>query len=92
MTLPGRVVKATTDGIHGPEVQFLGRSIPLTTGILPLATTMAATTYGATRNKPIARGLQYGLGGYAVGTAAGAITEEIRRRASSTANDQLGAQ
>ena len=92
VTLPGRVIKATTDGIHGPEVQLLGRSIPLTTGILPLATTMAATTYGATRNKPIARGLQYGLGGYAVGTAAGAITEELRRRAGASSNDQLGAQ
>ena len=92
VTLPGRVIKATTDGIHGPEVQVLGRSIPLTTGILPLATTMAATTYGATRNKPIARGLQYGLGGYAVGTAAGAITEELRRRAGASSNDQLGAQ
>ena len=25
ITLPGRIAKVTTDGIHGPEVQFLGR-------------------------------------------------------------------
>ena len=29
VTLPGRILKATTDGIHGAELQCLGRSIPL---------------------------------------------------------------
>lgn len=29
-------IKATTEGIHGPEVTFLGKSIPLLTGVLPL--------------------------------------------------------
>ena len=89
MTLPGGVAKFTADGIHGPEVQFFGKSLPLTTGIIPMAAAMAGTTYGATREKPIRRGLQYGLGGYAIGTAAGAITEQIRRRAASTTQDQL---
>ena len=89
VTLPMGLGKFKADGIHGPEVQFFGKSLPATTGMLPLATTLAATTYGATRNKPIARGLQYGLAGYASGTAAGAIAEQIRRRAGSVANDQL---
>ena len=40
-------LRATTEGIHGPEVQFLGRSIPLTTGILPLAAAIAGTAAGA---------------------------------------------
>ena len=92
VTLPGGTFKFTTDGIHGPEAQFFGKSLPLIEGGIPVAAALAATTYGATRSKPIARGLQYGLGGYAVGTAAGAITEELRRRASASANDQLGAQ
>lgn len=29
-------IKATADGIHGPEVTFLGKSLPLLTGILPI--------------------------------------------------------
>ena len=89
VTLPGRVIKATTDGIHGPEVQILGKSLPATTGLLPLATAMAATTYGATRARPIRGGLRYGLGGFAAGTAAGAIAEELRRRAGSVSNENL---
>lgn len=31
------ILKGTMDGIHGPEVNFLGRSMPLITGILPIA-------------------------------------------------------
>jgi hypothetical protein len=30
-------VKATMEGVHGPEVNILGRSLPLLTGILPIA-------------------------------------------------------
>jgi hypothetical protein len=30
-TIPSGVLKGTTDGIHGAEIQFLGRSLPLTT-------------------------------------------------------------
>ena len=29
------VVKATMDGVQGPEVTFMGKSLPLMTGILP---------------------------------------------------------
>ena len=89
VTLPMGLGKFKADGIHGPEIQFFGKSLPATTGMIPLATTLAATTYGATRKKPIARGLQYGLEGYAGGTAAGAIAEQIRRRANAVANEQL---
>jgi hypothetical protein len=31
------ILKGTMEGIHGPEVNFLGRSMPLITGILPIA-------------------------------------------------------
>lgn len=30
------LIKFTPDGIHGPEVNFVGKSIPLLTGLLPL--------------------------------------------------------
>lgn len=90
--LPGGMAKFTADGIHGPEAQFFGKSLPLLEGGIPVATALAATTYGATRKKPIARGLQYGLGGYAIGTAAGAIAEQIRRRAGDVSSDQLSGQ
>lgn len=29
-------IKATLDGIHGPEVTFMGKSVPLATGVLPV--------------------------------------------------------
>jgi hypothetical protein len=32
----GAIVRATGDGIHGPEVNILGKSLPLLTGVLPL--------------------------------------------------------
>ena len=56
-------IKATMDGIQGPEVTFMGKSIPLATGILP----MAAAVLGARRG--IKRGIEKvqgpsGEGGY----------------------------
>ena len=29
------LIRTTNEGIHGPELQFMGRSLPLTTGIVP---------------------------------------------------------
>jgi hypothetical protein len=92
VTLPGRLVKATSEGIHGPEIQVLGKSLPLTEGIIPTVAALAGTTYGASRPKSIRRGLQYGLGGYTAGVATGAIAEQIRRRASSTQAQLEGGQ
>jgi hypothetical protein len=39
-------LKTTNEGIHGPEVQFLGRSLPLTTGIVPFASAVAGAALG----------------------------------------------
>lgn len=39
--LPGGALKYTSEGIHGPEVQFLGRSLPVTTGLVPFASAVA---------------------------------------------------
>lgn len=40
-------VKATLEGIHGPEVTFLGKSIPLATGILPAVAAVIGGVEGA---------------------------------------------
>ena len=44
--LPAGILKATADGIHGPEVQFLGRSLPLTTTIVPYLGALAGGVLG----------------------------------------------
>ena len=86
--LPAGVLKATTDGIHGPEVHFLGRSLPLTTTGIPYLGALLGGVAGVRTKRPIARGLQGGLGGLAVGGGVGLIAEEMRRRSSSN-NVQL---
>lgn len=40
-------LKATAEGIHGPEVTFLGKSIPLATGILPAVAAVIGGRRGA---------------------------------------------
>ena len=40
-------LKATAEGIHGPEVTFLGKSIPLATGILPAVAAVIGGRHGA---------------------------------------------
>ena len=44
--LPMGVLKATADGIHGAEVQFLGRSLPVNTTILPTVSAALGTAAG----------------------------------------------
>ena len=96
--LPAGVLKATVDGIHGPELQFLGRSLPVTTTLVPYLGALAGGVMGVRnespdkdgvkRRRPIKRGLMGGLAGLGIGTATGLIAEEMRRRASSN-NVQL---
>jgi hypothetical protein len=40
-------LKATTEGIHGPEVTFLGKSIPIATGVLPAVAAVIGGRFGA---------------------------------------------
>lgn len=42
-------IKATLDGINGPEVNFLGKSVPLATGLLPAVAMALGARYGAKR-------------------------------------------
>ena len=86
-SLPTGVLKGTTEGIHGPEIQFLGRSLPLHTAIMPTAASIAGTTYGARRG-----GVKGGLIGGALSTAAGMlggnIIEQERRRRNAAENER----
>jgi hypothetical protein len=87
VTLPGRIAKATTDGIHGPEVQFLGRSLPLTTAAIPFATALAGGAIGVQRDKPIRGGFVGGMAGLAAGQAIGSLLENERRRRNTVENE-----
>lgn len=108
--LPAGVLKYTSEGIHGPEVQFLGRSLPLTTALIPYAGALVGGVAGAWQptkrdkkgnrrlapidgkinKRPITRSIRGGFAGLAAGAGVGLIAEEIRRRASSNANQMAG--
>ena len=81
MTLPTGVAKFTMEGIHGPELQFLGRSLPATTTLVPYLGALAGGVAGVQRKRPIKGGIIGGLGGLAAGSGLGIIAEELRRRA-----------
>ena len=100
VVLPAGVLKYTDEGIHGPEVQFLGRSLPLHTGIMPTAAAILGTAYGAKMGdnfkgkdgKTYRRGIRGGMiGGSAAGLGAmtlGNIIEGERRRRNAEENNQ----
>ena len=46
-SIGGGALRGTSDGIHGAELQFLGRSLPATTAGIPYATALAGTVAGA---------------------------------------------
>ena len=92
IVLPTGVLKYTNEGIHGPEVQFLGRSLPLATGIRPTAAAIAGTAYGARRGIPSGRGVRGGLIGglssLAASTIAGNVIEQERRKRNKAENER----
>lgn len=83
-------LRGTSDGIHGAELQFLGRSLPLTTAGIPYATALAGTIGGAvagrSRGKAAIGGLLGGMTGVSAGIAGGNIIEEERRRRNAAEN------
>jgi hypothetical protein len=96
LTIGAGALKFTDEGIHGPEVQFLGRGLPVTTGIVPytaaLAGGLAGARYGQGMKNPRAAigGLLGGLTGLAVGQVGGNIIEGERRRRNSLENQMQG--
>ena len=94
-TVPTGVVKGTTEGIHGPELQFLGRSLPLTTAGVPFAASVAGGMLGAKvpRNRPMTRNQLVNMlvgttAGTAVGMVGGNLLEAERRRRNMRENEQ----
>ena len=104
ITLPGGILKATTEGIHGPEVQFLGRSLPVTTGVVPFLASMAGGVAGARigqkrryvddkgidRGNAVLGGFTGGMAGLVAGQVGGNIIENERRRRNSVENQMEG--
>ena len=88
LTLLGGAIKTTDEGIHGPELQFLGRSLPLTTGIVPYATSLAGGMAGVASKRPIAGGMLGGLGGLVAGQIGGNLIEGERRRRNKEENER----
>lgn len=85
LVAPAGILKYTDEGIHGPEVQFLGRSLPLSTGILPTAAAIGGTAVGARRGG-VRGGLIGGLGSLAASTVVGNLLESERRRRNEASN------
>ena len=84
-------LKGTTEGIHGPELQMLGRSLPVTTGVVPYSVALAGGVAGAMRGQRGKRaaigGLVGGLGGLAAGQIVGNVIENERRRRNTVENE-----
>ena len=85
-TLMAGALKGTDEGIHGPEVQFLGRSLPVTTGIVPYASAVAGGALGVRGKRPIIQGFLGGMGGLAAGQVGGNAIEQERRRRNAAEN------
>ena len=80
------VLRGTTEGIHGPEVQFLGRSLPVATAIMPATAGILGTAYGARKGPK--RGLATGLGATAAAMGIGNLIEGERRRRNAAENER----
>jgi len=93
--LPGSIIKATDDGIHGAELQFLGRSLPATTAGVPFLSALIGGAVGVRRGKQyrkggdmfgtpdpnaVKRGMLGGTAGAVGGIALGNLLEGERRR------------
>ena len=91
---PMGVLKVTDDGIHGPEAQFLGRSLPAIQTGMPLLGALAGTTLGASnrlsRGRPIRGGFLGGVAGLATGGGLGYLVEQERRRRNAAENEAYG--
>lgn len=94
ITIGAGAIKATTEGIHGPELQMLGRSVPITTGVVPYLSALvggvAGAKYGQQKSKAALGALLGGTAGLVSGTVGGNIIEQERRRRNSVENQMQG--
>jgi len=87
-TMLGGAVKTTDEGIHGPELQFLGRSLPVTTGVIPFASASLGGGLGVASKKPLRGGILGGFAGLAAGQIGGNLIEGERRRRNKEENER----
>ncbi len=87
-TILGGAIKTTDEGIHGPELQFLGRSLPVTTGIVPFASALAGGAAGVASRRPLKGGILGGFAGLAAGQIGGNLIEGERRRRNKEENER----
>lgn len=71
----GMPIKATLDGIQGPEVTFMGKSIPLATGVLPAV----AAVIGARRGMKVGAQKVAQASGYEKAQRLGRNYEDVRK-------------
>ena len=92
VVLPTGVLKYTNEGIHGPEAQFLGRSLPVATALLPAAAAIAGTAQGARigaqSGRAVRGGMIGGMASLALGSLAGNVIENERRRRNQAENER----
>lgn len=88
MTVLGGAVKTTDEGIHGPELQFLGRSLPVTTGVVPYLSALAGGAAGVATQRPIRGGVAGGMAGLVGGQVLGNLIEGERRRRNKEENER----
>ena len=86
IAIGGGLIRATDEGIHGPEVQFMGRSLPVTTTIFPAATSIAGMAVGAGTQRSYRNALKGSLAGAAGGSIVGNLLEAERRRRNAEEN------
>jgi hypothetical protein len=101
ISLPAGVARATTDGIHGAEIQFLGRSLPVNTAVVPFLSAVAGTMAGVRKGRKyraggeragevdpdaVKRGLLGGTAGALGGMAIGNTIEAERRKRNEASN------
>ena len=79
-TVINGLLKGTTEGIHGPELQMLGRSLPATTTLTPFLGAVAGGAIGVRGKRPIKHGTIGGFAGLAAGGTTGIIAEEINMK------------
>ncbi len=82
----GGLIRGIADGIHGPELQFMGRSLPALTTILPAATSIAGMGIGASTPRSYRNALKGSVAGAVGGSVVGNLLEAERRRRNAEEN------
>ena len=90
----GGALKGNVEGILGPELSMLGRSLPVNTGLVPAIAAIGGTALGArighdNGKRAIMGGLIGGLTGVVGGNIGGSIIENERRRRNGIENGEL---